>query len=209
MRLRNVPGSRDMIAENPYTIKNETEQKGKWHEVFGNSNPINNKLPTNGIFDQIPLPNPLTPPKIPLLPAALAAEAPPFVAAIKSAGVDLIDLKILENTDPFACVFLATFNANLLPPSLKPCKIDFLIDKLFLMPDLKLSLAPRTKISAPSSKRIDGTVFTALLIVVILGSALYALFATETIDITYLPLHNKIHFSNLHLYKKFLPLKID
>ena len=40
MRLRNVPGSRDMIAENPYTIKNETEQKGKWHEVFGNSNPI-------------------------------------------------------------------------------------------------------------------------------------------------------------------------
>lgn len=40
MRLRNVPGSRDMIAESPYTIKNETEQKGKWHEVFGNSNPI-------------------------------------------------------------------------------------------------------------------------------------------------------------------------
>ena len=31
MRLRNVPGSRDMIAESPYTIKNETEQKGKWH----------------------------------------------------------------------------------------------------------------------------------------------------------------------------------
>lgn len=40
MRLRNVPGSRDMIAESPYTIKNETEQKGKWHEVFDNSNPI-------------------------------------------------------------------------------------------------------------------------------------------------------------------------
>ena len=40
MRLRNVPGSRDMITESPYTIKNETEQKGKWHEVFGNSNPI-------------------------------------------------------------------------------------------------------------------------------------------------------------------------
>lgn len=40
MRLRNVPGSRDMIAESPNTIKNETEQKGNWHEVFGNSNPI-------------------------------------------------------------------------------------------------------------------------------------------------------------------------
>lgn len=47
--------------------------------IFGNSNPINNKLPTNGIFDQIPLPNPLTPPKIPLFPAALAAEAPPLL----------------------------------------------------------------------------------------------------------------------------------
>ena len=41
---------------------------------------------------------------------------------IESAGVDLIDLKILENTDPFACVFLATSNDNLLPPSFKPCK---------------------------------------------------------------------------------------
>lgn len=40
MRLRNVPGSRDMIAESPFTIKNETEKKGKWNEVFGNDNPI-------------------------------------------------------------------------------------------------------------------------------------------------------------------------
>ena len=40
MRLRNVPGSRDMIAESPYTIKNETEWKGKWNEVFGNDHPI-------------------------------------------------------------------------------------------------------------------------------------------------------------------------
>lgn len=40
MRLRNVPGSRDMIAESPFTIKNETECRGKWKEVFGNDNPI-------------------------------------------------------------------------------------------------------------------------------------------------------------------------
>lgn len=40
MRLRNVPGSRDTIAESRFTIKNETECKGKWNEVFGNENPI-------------------------------------------------------------------------------------------------------------------------------------------------------------------------
>ena len=40
MRLRNVPGSRDMIAESPFTIKDETEWKGKWNEVFGNDHPI-------------------------------------------------------------------------------------------------------------------------------------------------------------------------
>ncbi len=40
MRLRNVPGSRDIIAESRFTIKNETEQKGKWNTVFGNDHPI-------------------------------------------------------------------------------------------------------------------------------------------------------------------------
>ena len=40
MRLRNVPGSRDMIAESPFTIKDETEWKGRWNEVFGNDHPI-------------------------------------------------------------------------------------------------------------------------------------------------------------------------
>ena len=40
MRLRNVPGSRDTIAESQFTIKDETEKKGKWCEVFGNDNPI-------------------------------------------------------------------------------------------------------------------------------------------------------------------------
>ena len=40
MRLRNVPGSRNTIAESQFTIKNETECKGKWNEIFGNDNPI-------------------------------------------------------------------------------------------------------------------------------------------------------------------------
>lgn len=40
MRLRNVPGSRDTIAESRFTIKNQTEYKGKWSTVFGNENPV-------------------------------------------------------------------------------------------------------------------------------------------------------------------------
>ncbi|MBE5922846.1 MAG: tRNA (guanosine(46)-N7)-methyltransferase TrmB [Lachnospiraceae bacterium] len=40
MRLRNVPGSRDVIAESPFTVKDETKQKGKWKDIFGNDNPI-------------------------------------------------------------------------------------------------------------------------------------------------------------------------
>ncbi len=40
MRLRNVPGARDMIAESPFTIKNEMENKGKWNTLFQNNNPI-------------------------------------------------------------------------------------------------------------------------------------------------------------------------
>lgn len=40
MRLRNVPGSRNTIAESRFTIKNETEYKGKWSTVFGNENPV-------------------------------------------------------------------------------------------------------------------------------------------------------------------------
>ena len=40
MRLRNVPGSRETIAESEYVIHNEEDMKGKWHELFGNDNPI-------------------------------------------------------------------------------------------------------------------------------------------------------------------------
>lgn len=40
MRLRNVPGSREAIAESEFTVNNPEECKGKWNELFGNDNPI-------------------------------------------------------------------------------------------------------------------------------------------------------------------------
>ncbi len=42
MRLRNIPGSRDMIAENDFVIHEDVmrEKKGHWDEVFGSSRPL-------------------------------------------------------------------------------------------------------------------------------------------------------------------------
>ena len=40
MRLRNIPGARETIAESVATIKDEKNFKGKWNEVFGNHHPI-------------------------------------------------------------------------------------------------------------------------------------------------------------------------
>lgn len=40
MRLRNVKGSRETIAANEYVVHTPEEYKGKWHEFFGNKNPI-------------------------------------------------------------------------------------------------------------------------------------------------------------------------
>ena len=40
MRLRNVTGSREVIAACDYVIHNPQECRGKWHEVFGNDCPI-------------------------------------------------------------------------------------------------------------------------------------------------------------------------
>ena len=34
MRLRNIPGADDVIQNHPVAIKNEIEQKGKWHTVI-------------------------------------------------------------------------------------------------------------------------------------------------------------------------------
>ena len=40
MRLRNVPGSREAIAENKMAINEPTLLKGQWNKEFGNDNPI-------------------------------------------------------------------------------------------------------------------------------------------------------------------------
>ena len=40
MRLRNVTGSREVIAESRFVVQEPTAHKGKWSELFGNQNPI-------------------------------------------------------------------------------------------------------------------------------------------------------------------------
>lgn len=40
MRLRNIAGSRDVIAESEWVIQEPCSQKGKWTEVFGNDHSI-------------------------------------------------------------------------------------------------------------------------------------------------------------------------
>lgn len=40
MRLRNITGSREVIADSRFTVKEPETQKGKWSEMFGNAHPI-------------------------------------------------------------------------------------------------------------------------------------------------------------------------
>lgn len=40
MRLRNVRGSREAIADSEFTVSNPQDYKGKWKTFFGNENPI-------------------------------------------------------------------------------------------------------------------------------------------------------------------------
>ena len=42
MRLRNITGSREVIAESPYVVQEELQPQvaGTWHTLFGNNNPI-------------------------------------------------------------------------------------------------------------------------------------------------------------------------
>ena len=40
MRLRHIKGAEEEIAESPYVVQEPQELKGKWHEFFGNDNPI-------------------------------------------------------------------------------------------------------------------------------------------------------------------------
>ena len=40
MRLRNIPGSEEVLAACPFVIKNPSEHKDIWNQVFGNDNPL-------------------------------------------------------------------------------------------------------------------------------------------------------------------------
>ncbi len=40
MKLIKIPGACEVIQKHPVAIKNETEQRGKWAQVFGNDHPI-------------------------------------------------------------------------------------------------------------------------------------------------------------------------
>ena len=40
MRLRNIPGARDVMEENKYVFTEPIGMKGTWNQVFGNENPI-------------------------------------------------------------------------------------------------------------------------------------------------------------------------
>lgn len=40
MRLRNITGSREMIAESDYVIHEPKDYKGRWNEIFDNHHPI-------------------------------------------------------------------------------------------------------------------------------------------------------------------------
>lgn len=40
MRLRNITGSREVIADSSYVIHEENWQPGSWHQIFGNDHPI-------------------------------------------------------------------------------------------------------------------------------------------------------------------------
>ncbi|MBS6396417.1 MAG: tRNA (guanosine(46)-N7)-methyltransferase TrmB [Clostridiales bacterium] len=40
MRLRNIRGSREVIAESGYVVHEEETRAGSWHEIFGNDHPI-------------------------------------------------------------------------------------------------------------------------------------------------------------------------
>lgn len=40
MRLRNIPRADGVLADCEQVMKNESEYKGQWHQVFGNSHPL-------------------------------------------------------------------------------------------------------------------------------------------------------------------------
>lgn len=46
MRLRNIPGAREVIGASEYVIPEESGCAGKWKEIFGNDQPIHMEIGT-------------------------------------------------------------------------------------------------------------------------------------------------------------------
>lgn len=46
MRLKNIPGSREAIAESRFVVHDPEAQKGKWRLLFGNENPVHMEIGT-------------------------------------------------------------------------------------------------------------------------------------------------------------------
>lgn len=44
MRLRNVKGARDVLAENAYVVGEPEKHKGAWNQVFGNEGPLHMEI---------------------------------------------------------------------------------------------------------------------------------------------------------------------
>ena len=40
MRLRNIPGARETVANSPFVVQEPSTVRGRWKDVFGNENPI-------------------------------------------------------------------------------------------------------------------------------------------------------------------------
>jgi tRNA (guanine-N7-)-methyltransferase len=40
MRLRNIPGADEIVADSPYCIQNPSSHRGEWNAFLGNANPI-------------------------------------------------------------------------------------------------------------------------------------------------------------------------
>ena len=46
MRLKHIKNADKIIAESPYLVKNPSDHKGKWNELFNNNNPIHIEIGT-------------------------------------------------------------------------------------------------------------------------------------------------------------------
>ena len=46
MRLRNIPGARDMIAASPWVVKKPEDHCGQWKSFFGDDHPLHLEIGT-------------------------------------------------------------------------------------------------------------------------------------------------------------------